>query len=403
MRRRLTGVAAIAAGLLFALAGCGSDSASSGGSTQGGGAGDYRVVVLGGISAKGVLADNASTSVLAAKARIEFANRNGGVGGRKVTVDVIDDQGDPTTAVTRLREAIAKKKPDLVLNSGPSTVAEATLPILKQNSILSMNIGPTQTSADPKQFPLNFDLSPVPTDYLGGFVPYLQQHGYKKLGILHGSSSYGETFGKGAQDVLSKEGFDVVKNEEYDIAALDMTAQLEAVRAGGPDALVLDAYGAPLGYILDNVQKLGWNVPIVANSSVAATGLISSPPPSGVLGTPAVKNLVMQVFKSTKYDPNAVAVNDAVTLMKGLGSIKATLILAYNYDALPLVMAAAAKAGSTDAKAIATALEQPDMQQAAKTAILARYNYTASSHAPSVGKGEFIFIAPSERRDGQYH
>jgi branched-chain amino acid transport system substrate-binding protein len=89
--------------------------------------------------------------------------------------------------------------------------------------------------------------------------------------------------------------------------------------------------------------------------------------------------------------------------MKGLGPIKATLILAYNYDALPLVMAAADKAGSTDAKAIATALERSDTQQAAKTAILARYNYTVSSHAPSVGKGEFIFIAPSERRDGQYH
>jgi len=34
MRRRLTGVATIAAGLLFALAGCGSDSASSGGGSM---------------------------------------------------------------------------------------------------------------------------------------------------------------------------------------------------------------------------------------------------------------------------------------------------------------------------------------------------------------------------------
>ena len=33
----MTGVATIAAGLLFALAGCGSDSASSGGSMQGNG------------------------------------------------------------------------------------------------------------------------------------------------------------------------------------------------------------------------------------------------------------------------------------------------------------------------------------------------------------------------------
>lgn len=398
MNRRLIGFVGGLAGLSMVAAGCADDGSDS----AGGDGGDYRVVVLGGIGAEGVLADNASTSVLSAEAGVDAVNDAGGIDGRKVVIDVIDDQADPTIAVTKLREAIAKDKPDLVLNSGPSTVADATLPILKQNNILSFNIGPTETSADPEQFPLNFDLSASAGDQIRSYLPYFEENGYEKVAILHGSSSYGEVFGKQAEEVFS-EGAEVVGNEEYDIAALDMTPQLEALKDQNPDALVLDAYGAPLGYVLKGIDKLGWDVPIIGNTSVSATGLISTEPPSGVLGTSQVANLVMHVYNSTAFDPAATEVVDAVERMKAIGDIKATLILAYNYDAPLLVQAAAEKAGSTDPKELAKALEDPEVQETAPTAILSTYNFTAEQHDSQPTPEEFAFVPPSILKDGQFH
>lgn len=393
---RRTMIVATAATLL--LSGCGSGSDASGGDEND----DYRVIVLGGISTEGVLADNAATSVLSAEAGVKWVNDNGGIGGRDVVIDVIDDAGDPTTAVTKLREAIAEDPPDLVLNSGPSTVAEATLPILKQSNILSFNVGPTATSADANQFPLNFDLSASASDQIAAYVPYFEEQGYTKVGILHGSSSYGETYGAGVEEVFDGGGFEVVGKEEYDVAALDMTAQLEAIQSQRPDVLILDAYGAPLGYVLKGVEKLGWDVPIVGNTSVAATTLVSSPPPTGVLGTPAIKNLRMQVYKSTAHDPKAKLTNDAVKAMTSLGEIKANLILAYNFDALPLVQAAAEDAGSTDPEEVATSLEKDEVQDAANTAILSKYNFTGERHDAQPDPAEFTFITPSEVKDGQF-
>ena len=395
MKTRLFKMVGGLAALALVAAGCAGESAS--GSDD-----EYHVLVLGGVSAEGVLADNASTSVLSAKAGVELVNKSGGIDGKKVTIKVVDDQADPTVAVTKLREAIAKDKPDLVLNSGPSTVADATLPILKQNNILSFNIGPTETSADPKAFPLNFDLSASAQNQLDAFPPYFSEKGYKKIGILHGSSSYGEVYGAAAQKTFDGAGLDVVANEEYDVAALDMTAQLEAIRSKSPDALVLDAYGAPLGYVLKGVEKLGWDIPIVGNTSVAATGLISTEPPSGVLGTPAVKSLVMQVYKSTAHDPAATDVNDMVARMKAIDPIKSTLIVAYNNDALALVQAAAKKAGSTDPKKIAEALTDSTVQQDATTAVIDTYRFSADSHAANPGPEEFAFIAPGPLKDGQF-
>lgn len=397
MKNPLIKLGAGLAALALLSTGC-ADSDTAGGSDD-----EYRVLVLGGVSAEGVLADNASTSVVAAQAGVDFVNENGGIDGRDVVIEVVDDQADPTVAVTKLREAIAKDKPDLVLNSGPSTVGDATLPILTQNKILSFNIAPTETSADAEQFPLNFDLSASAGDQIRAFVPYFEEQGYKKPGILHGSSSFGEIYGASAEQIFEEGGFDVVANAEYDVAALDMTAQLESIRAKNPDVLVLDAYGAPLGYVLKGIEKLGWDIPIIGNTSVSATGLISTKPPSGVLGTSAVKNLVMQVYTSTAHDPDNQAVVDAVAGMKARGDIKATLILAYNYDALSLVQAAAEKAGSTDPEKLAEALEDPEVQSDAPTAILSRYNFTAEQHDSQPTTEEFVFISPGALKDGQFH
>lgn len=365
--------------------------------------GDFRVIVLGGLGAKGILADNASTSVLSAQASAEVINKSGGIAGRKVVVEVLDDQANATMAVTKLREALSSgKKPDLVLNSGPSTIAEATLPIINQAGILSFNIGPTATSSDPGKFPLNFDLSPSPANYAASFLAYIKSKGYKSVGIIHGNSAYGSSFGKLMDKVLTDGGIKVTANEEYDYASLDMTPQLDKVKATAPDALVVDGYGSVVGYVLQGIQKLGWNIPLLGNNSVAATGLISKTPPNGVLGTDAVKNLVMQVFASTKHDPKATGVNQAVSAMKGLGEIKASLILAYNFDSLPMIAAAAKAAGSTDAKALAAALETDAVTTAAQTVILKKYNFSKTAHAANPNTDSMTFISPSELKDGQY-
>lgn len=399
MKIRLMTMASVAA-LTVVLAGCGSSSGGSGDSDSGG---EYHVVVLGGLSAEGVLADNANTSVNAAKASVDYANDNGGVNGEKVTITVIDDAGDPTTAVSKLREEIAKDKPDLVLNSGPSTVADATLPILNQNNILSFNMGPTATSADPSKFPLNFDLAAGASEQLSAFPPYLQEKGYKKVAIIHGNSAYGETYGPAVESVLKPQGYTITADKEYDVAALDMTPQLEAIKATNPDVLIVDAYGAPLGYLLKGVTKLGWDIPMIGNTSVSATSITGAEPPDGVVGTDEAKNLVMEVPSASAYDPSNTAVNDAVQRMLKYGPIKTSLVLAYNYDALPLVMAAADSAKSTDPQKLAAALVDPTVLQSAKTALFQDYGFTTTQHAPQGLKDGYVFIPPSVLKDGQFH
>jgi branched-chain amino acid transport system substrate-binding protein len=401
MEIRMIAVASTAVLVATALAACGSGSGSDK-AGSGSSGGTYKVLIMGDQSVPGALADNAGTSIEAAKASVDYANAHGGVNGKHVTIQVIDDQANPSVAVTKLRAALQKDKPDLVLNSGPSTVAEATLPIINSAHLLSFNIGPTATSSNPQDFPLNFDIAAGASAQLQAYAPYLQEKGYKSIAILHGNSAYGETYGTSAASLLAKAGFTVTANKEYDVTALDMTPQLQAIQGTHPDALIIDAYGAPLGYVLKGVAKLGWDVPIMGNTSVSATSLTGTLPPNGVVGTAEAKNLVMQVPKAAKYDASATAVNDAVKGMLKYGEIKTSFVLAANYDTLPLVMAAADAAKSTDGAAIAKKLVDPAVLKSAHTVTFSDYGFTADNHAPQNVQDDYAFIAPSLLKDGQF-
>lgn len=402
---RFKRLAAVAAGIVastIVLAGCAGDSNGSAGTASGGD--PIRVVVLGGLGAEGILADNATTSVTAALASVDAVNKEGGILGRKVEITHLEDNADPTVAVTKLREYIATKGiPALVMNSGPSTITDSTLPILTQNKIVSFNIGPTASSGDPKANPFSFNLGASVPDYLGSFVAEMKGRSYKRVAILHGSSAYGELFGSLGAKSFQEAGLSVTGNEGFDNAALDMTAQLSALQAGKPDVLVLDAYGAPLGYVLQSLQKLGWDVPVMGNSSVSATSLIATPAPGGVLGTDQVKNLTMQVYASTQYNADDKTVNTAVKNMLAAGKIKSSLILAYNYDAVFLLKAAAEAAGGIDnPDKLVSKLVDSKVQEAAGTAIIGKYAFSADQHGPHLAPSEFSFIKPAKLVNGQF-
>src|SRR5699024_6305220 len=283
-RNRFFGFVTGAALSALALSACGGGGA---GSPAEGGAdadsdGPIKVLVFGGVGAEGVLADNAATSVTAAEASAAAVNEVGGLLDRQIELVHIDDTADPTVAVTKLREELAKDEAIVAAtNSGPSTIADATLPILMEEGILSFNIGPTGDSDDPSVNPYNFDLSPSAADYINGFLPTMEEEGYESVAVIHGSSAYSETFGAMAKETFSDAGFEVTGVQGFDNESLDMTGQLDSLMSGDPDLLVMDAYGAPTTYVLEGIQKLGWDVPILGNNSVSASPATSTEPPTG--------------------------------------------------------------------------------------------------------------------------
>lgn len=399
MRRRVGLLGTLALIAPLTLAACGG---SDGGTKAGGSDEPYRVVVSG--AKQGPLAANSATSFLAAKAAAKEVNKAGGIDGRKLELVEVDDGGDPVKGVTVLREQIAKNKPDAYINGGPGTVSAAVAPILNDNDIIFINTAPFEGSGDPKKFPLTFDISTLPAQQLEAFVPKLKEAGYKSVGVIHSNSAFAASFGPESKTVLTKAGFDVVDVEIYDVAALDMTPQLSAIKAKNPDVLIMNGYGAPVGYLLKGLAKLGWDVPVLGDVSVGSSaGLVAADPPTGIVGTKEAAKLQMELLASTVYDPNDTTVNDMVAAMKAEGKIESTLINAWTWDSVKMLAAGAKNAGSSAPADIAKALEDGKAaDKTANAAVMKTRNWTAESHSAMPDEGAFIYANPSRILDGQF-
>lgn len=404
-KRRLAVSAASGAAVCALLAACSSSTAPAGGNGQAGAGGSVTVMVSAGVSAPGTLGRNALMVVQAVKAAAAAVNRAGGVDGKKITITVFDDMGDPTTAITGLQNAISSgSKPLAWFDSGPSNLAAAVLPILTQNKILSFNVAPTADSWDPAKFPYNFDIGASAVTNAQASCRYAKGHGYTRLAILYSNDAWGNALAPLIKSSCSASGVTVTGMQNFDPNALDMTGPLQSLRSGNPDALAIIAYGAPAGYILKDQIKIGWNLPILGDPATASSDIVTAAPPTGLLGTPEEANLRIEVFQSVVYEPlgkEPAAVSTMIRQLEALGPIPASLELAAPYDGMQLLAAGANRAHSTtDAAAIAQAIVAAG-DGGAKTAVFQRYFLSSKSHDSNEPATAVTFAQPSKLVAGQ--
>lgn len=102
-RLRISGVVAVAA-VAAAVAGCG----GGGGSSSGGGGGSKEPIKLGGVvTISGSLAEIGQSHQAGAKLAVDEINKAGGIDGRKVQLEIKDEQADPDATVNGVRDLLS--------------------------------------------------------------------------------------------------------------------------------------------------------------------------------------------------------------------------------------------------------------------------------------------------------
>ncbi|HEY1732850.1 MAG TPA: ABC transporter substrate-binding protein, partial [Acidimicrobiales bacterium] len=284
-------------------------------STAGASSTPFRVLLIAASSTAG-LKTNVQTETLLAKAGVTVVNKSGGVNGHKVVLETANTNSSATTAVTKLKSAMnGSTKPNMVIFGNASPESSALLPIAKQDKVLSFNQAPTTTSGKASAFPYNFDLSPSATNYAQAFVAYTKGKGVKKVAIFAGNDAYGTTIGKSMNKEAKADGLTVTDSVNYKVTALTFTSTLSALQSSKPQLVWADAYGAPAGYMMQDLQKIGWTVPVLGDDSFSVSTPITTPPPTGNLGTSALKNLKFQTVTAGVYKPPSQTPKNTQTML----------------------------------------------------------------------------------------
>jgi branched-chain amino acid transport system substrate-binding protein len=394
MKARWVMPASLAVGMVVA-SGC---SSSSPGGQSGG---SQKFVILDVTALSGPYAVIGAPEVQATRAAVNYLNSRGGLSGHKIVLELKDDQGDASTAVSVTQQALSSgSKPNLVLPGVTSNETVALLPSLARNSVLSIATTGSAEITDTSKYPLSFGASFEPQDGPDSEVTYPASRGYKTVGVLSANDAYGTSWLSFISHALAAQKLKEVA-VSYSPTSLDLSPEMTKLDSGHPDVILAEGFGAPVGAIFAARAKLAnYSIPLVADNTISAGN------PWATVGNPtAFTNSVEQAYAVQEYEPPASqrpAVKTMLTWVKKLGPVTAAISLyAGSWDILQTVKAAVAKAGSLDPRALAKAMENLSATDAQWTQNGgAAPGYTATIHFAVSTPKNYVYIKPGPLTDG---
>jgi branched-chain amino acid transport system substrate-binding protein len=241
---RPTALCALAATTLIAT-GCGRADEGGGSNSAGGNASSPGISkteiklgasypLSGPASAYAVIADGA-------KARFAAENAKGGVNGRKINLEVLDDGYEPQRAVTNVKKLIEQDKVFALFGNLGTANGLATWDYVNQHKVphLFLGTGGAEFGEDPAKHPYSIGWQP---DYKSegiAYGQYLKQNKPDaKVAVLYQNDAFGETLLSGFEQGIASTGVKVVSKQSYEVTDPTVTSQLRKLSASGADTLL---------------------------------------------------------------------------------------------------------------------------------------------------------------------
>jgi branched-chain amino acid transport system substrate-binding protein len=389
-----------------AVVGCGSSN-SSGGSSSGSGSSSSSgnsaqgkkdpVKILAILDMTGPTKFLGTADKAGLDAAVNYLNKNGGMDGRKVELNVVSDNGDPTTSVTTfLKQIQSNGKPTFCFCGSYSSISAALQPVASRNKVLTWAFGDgnfaCQHDASSKCGPF-FSINSPPATYVQQQVDYMQQKGYKKIGIIADQRDTSVTESTIQKQMFPKAGLQPTF-VQTPAKTVNVLPQMSKLKAAGVDAVFAEQIGPATGYVLQARKKLGWKVPVIFDISGSSSAITTLAPKS--LWSDDASMQIFSVIDPTKDYPGAklMVANDPGA--KGAGGFggQPGNVAAFGWDAIMLLNAAVSGTHSLDAVTNQKWLETNAVTLTDTKGLQSSHKFTADDHENSGWSPDDYAIVP---------
>lgn len=296
------GRAAIAALMVAALgaAGCGRSGESE---TTAGEAGSPGItdteIKLGGTFPYSGPASAYATLAKSMRAHFAMVNEAGGVDGRRITFETLDDGYDPTRGLQATRRLVERDGVFAIFGTGGTPVSVATMDYLNDREVPQAFVtsGVSLFGADPERFPWSIGFAP---DYVTEgriYASWLKrEHPDAKVGILYQNDALGKDYLAGFEPALEGSGVRVLDKQSYEVTDPSVASQVSRLKSAGADTLVLFTTPKFAAQAIAEKHDLGWDPTVVLDSISSSPGQTLEP-----AGLDAARGLVTAAYYK---DPN---------------------------------------------------------------------------------------------------
>lgn len=329
--------ASAAAVMALSLAGCSGGSMDDSSSSGAKASGDSITI--------GTVTTNSGTAAAYGEAEVkgfELAaseiNAKGGINGKKVKLESMDDKGDATEASNAYNKLAGDNNVLAVAGPTISATTAAVAPLADQSKLVTIAPAATSDSIETGNYLFRTCFK---DSYQGEVAARFAAENLKvkKVAVLYGtgdpySSGVGEAFAKAAEklglEVVDKESSSSADDTEY-------SAQLQKIQASGAELLYAPYYYSVAGpYIIPQARSVGFE------------GYVMGPDGYDGLKLTGDKSQYNKTYYTTHYsadDNTNTKVQDFIKSYKSKNNAEPNTFAALGYDTIYMIKQAIEKAG----------------------------------------------------------
>ena len=329
--------ASAAAVMALSLAGCSGGSMDDSSSSSAKASGDS--ITIGTVTTNsGTAAAYGEAEVKGFELAVSEINAKGGINGKKVKLESMDDKGDATEASNAYNKLAGDNNVLAVAGPTISATTAAVAPLADQSKLVTIAPAATSDSIETGNYLFRTCFK---DSYQGEVAARFAAENLKvkKVAVLYGtgdpySSGVGEAFAKAAEklglEVVDKESSSSADDTEY-------SAQLQKIQASGAELLYAPYYYSVAGpYIIPQARSVGFE------------GYVMGPDGYDGLKLTGDKSQYNKTYYTTHYsadDNTNTKVQDFIKSYKSKNNAEPNTFAALGYDTIYMMKQAIEKAG----------------------------------------------------------
>lgn len=199
-----------------------------------------------------------------ADAWFKHVNETGGINGRKINFNMVDDKYEPPRTTSIVKRFVERDKCFAIVAPLGSAPTSAVIDYVVESKMPLIGAG---TGADKNLYIKSRWVFPLYPAYdIEGIelVKFAREvFKAKKIAVLYQNDPSGKSHLKGIEIGLKQFGGEMVVAEGYEPKEVDVSAQVIKMKNSGADAVICSCAPEPAAKFYTERAKLGWKAPVV--------------------------------------------------------------------------------------------------------------------------------------------
>src|SRR6516225_1165807 len=191
---------------------------------------------------------------------LDQINANGGVLGKKVDLDLYDDQSRPDQAVQGVSKLVDQDHVTVLLGAYSSENTKAIINPVTTHQIPLLIPTATADNVMDSKSPWVFRICAGAKDYATATLEFLKHNGAPKtMAIVYEKTNFGQANMQAMKEAAQAAGINVVAVEEYEAKAPDYKSVLRRVKDKNPDVIYFCSYLLDATTLMRQAQEVDLN------------------------------------------------------------------------------------------------------------------------------------------------